>query len=31
MTFPGGDAKLIKLDDLVANAPVPDDTFRLAP
>lgn len=31
MTFPGGDQKTIKLDDIVVNVPVSDETFRVRP
>jgi outer membrane lipoprotein-sorting protein len=29
MTFPGGDRKTIRLDDITTNVPVTDDTFRI--
>ena len=31
MTFPGGDRKTIRLEDVVVNAPVNDGTFRIGP
>ena len=31
MTFPGGDSKTIKLDDVVVNGPVTDDMFLIRP
>jgi outer membrane lipoprotein-sorting protein len=31
MTFPGGDRKTIRLDDVVVNVPVTDETFRIQP
>jgi len=31
MTFPGGDKKTIRLDDVTVNVPVSDDTFLIRP
>jgi outer membrane lipoprotein-sorting protein len=31
MTFPGGDKKTIRLDDVAVNVPVSDETFRIRP
>ena len=31
MTFPGGDRKTIRLEDIAVNVPVPDATFRIPP
>jgi outer membrane lipoprotein-sorting protein len=31
MTFPGGDKKTIKLDDVTVNVPITDETFRIKP
>jgi outer membrane lipoprotein-sorting protein len=31
MTFPGGDRKTIRLDDVIVNVPVTDDTFLIRP
>ena len=31
MTFPGGDKKTIRLDDVAINVPVNDETFRIRP
>ena len=31
MTFPGGDMKTIRLDDVTVNVPVTDDTFLIRP
>jgi len=31
MTFPGGDKKTIRLDDVTINVPVTDETFRIRP
>jgi outer membrane lipoprotein-sorting protein len=31
MTFPGGDRKTIRLDDVAVNVPVTDDMFRIRP
>ena len=31
MTFPGGDRKTIRLDDLTVNVPVTDETFQIRP
>jgi outer membrane lipoprotein-sorting protein len=31
MTFPGGDRKTIRLDDVTVNEPVTDETFRIKP
>jgi outer membrane lipoprotein-sorting protein len=29
MTFPGGDRKMIRLDEVTPNVPVTNDTFRI--
>lgn len=31
MTFPGGDQKTVKLEDITVNVPIPDGTFRVNP
>lgn len=31
MTFPGGDLKTIRLEDVVVNVPLPDGTFQIRP
>jgi outer membrane lipoprotein-sorting protein len=31
MTFPGGDRKTIRLEDIAVNVPVTDETFRIRP
>ena len=31
MTFPGGDSKTIRLDDVTINVPVTDETFQIRP
>ena len=30
MTFPGGDRKTIRLDDVAVNVPVTDETFQIS-
>jgi outer membrane lipoprotein-sorting protein len=31
MVFPGGDTKIIRLDEVVVNTPVPDNAFQIRP
>jgi outer membrane lipoprotein-sorting protein len=31
MTFPGGDRKTIRLDDIAVNVPIPEGTFQIKP